>query len=254
MNMKQAWLYATAALLCLMLICMLAAVANAQSQAYVASAASYRAELTPDSIGVAFTAGMQPVGLTATVTDAKNVTTQVVNFFANSTQFNFFLPASVATGPATIRITDGAGKVFLGNFPILRVAPGLFSANADGLGPAAAVTLRVRGQSQGYEEVTQYDRNQKKYVFVPIDLGPATDQVFLVLFGTGIRLHADLPSVRVTVGGVPAEVLYAGPQGQLTGLDQINVRLPRALAGRGVVTVVLMVGELEANRVDINIK
>lgn len=66
----------------------------------------------------------------------------------------------------------------------------------------------------------------------PIDLGPETDEVFLVLFGTGIRGRSSLASVRVTIDGVEAPVEYAGPQGEFAGLDQVNVKLPRALYGR----------------------
>lgn len=51
-----------------------------------------------------------------------------------------------------------------------------------------------------------------------------------------------------------AEVTYAGPQGGYAGLDQINVRVPRALAGRGLVEVALAVGEQAANVVTIHIR
>jgi hypothetical protein len=48
---------------------------------------------------------------------------------------------------------------------------------------------------------------------------------YLILFGTGIRGGR---SVRVTVGGRDCEVVYAGPQPQYAGLDQVNVRLDGA--------------------------
>src|SRR5581483_10146578 len=57
-------------------------------------------------------------------------------------------------------------------------------------------------------------------------------RVSLILFGTGIR-NAPPGSVTATVGGLPAKVSYAGAQSQYPGLDQVNVLLPAALAGRG---------------------
>jgi uncharacterized protein (TIGR03437 family) len=45
--------------------------------------------------------------------------------------------------------------------------------------------------------------------------------------------------VTATIGGVNAAVDYAGPQGTWTGLEQVNVRIPAALAGKGKVEVVL---------------
>ena len=79
------------------------------------------------------------------------------------------------------------------------------------------------------------------FIATPIDLGPETDAVYLVLYGTGIRFRTGLAAVTASIGGANAGVLYAGGDTGLTGLDQINVLLPRSLAGRGEVDVVLTV-------------
>jgi uncharacterized protein (TIGR03437 family) len=52
---------------------------------------------------------------------------------------------------------------------------------------------------------------------------------------------------------VEAPVEYAGEQGA-AGLDQVNVVLPRSLAGRGEVDVVLTVEGQAANTVRVNIQ
>jgi uncharacterized protein (TIGR03437 family) len=49
-------------------------------------------------------------------------------------------------------------------------------------------------------------------------------------------------------------VLFAGPQGDLVGLDQINVRIPRSLIGRGEVAVELVADNREVNAVRVAIK
>jgi hypothetical protein len=74
---------------------------------------------------------------------------------------------------------------------------------------------------------------------VPIDLRTQTDDVILLLYGTGIRARSDLRNVKVTIGQEECEVLYAGPQGEFPGLDQVNVRLPRALLGKDIVSLTL---------------
>ena len=66
---------------------------------------------------------------------------------------------------------------------------------------------------------------------IPIDFGPPTDELFLLLFGTGLRGRTSLASVRVTIGEGDAPVKYGGPQGEFAGLDHVNVRLPRSLSG-----------------------
>jgi uncharacterized protein (TIGR03437 family) len=60
--------------------------------------------------------------------------------------------------------------------------------------------------------------------------------------------------VSVTIGGEPVEVLYVGPQGQFPGLDQINVRVPARLAGRGNVEVRLSVEGRMANPVTVRFR
>src|SRR5262249_46888894 len=135
------------------------------------------------------------------------------------------------------------------------VAPGLFTANASGQGVAAAVVLRVKENgTQSYEPVAQLDPAQNRLVPVPIDLGPATDQLFLILYGTGIRFRSSLATTTATIGGAVSEVLYAGTAEGYVGLDQVNLHIPRSLVGRGVVNVALIVDGKAANTVTIQIK
>ena len=102
--------------------------------------------------------------------------------------------------------------------------------------------------------MTRFDTVSSQVVAVPIDLGAANDQVFLVLYGTGLRYRANLNGVSATAGGTDATVLYAGSQNGFIGLDQVNVRLPRTLAGRGEVDVALTVDGKTANPVKAHIK
>jgi uncharacterized protein (TIGR03437 family) len=143
----------------------------------------------------------------------------------------------------------------LGNVTITNVAPGLFAANANGQGVAAAVALRVKSNgAQTYESASRFDPATQRFVAAPLDLGPASDQVFLLLFGTGARFNSGVANVACKIGGVDAPVLYAGAQGALAGLDQVNVAVPRALSGRGEVDLALTVEGKAANVVRINIK
>ncbi|MDX2033071.1 MAG: hypothetical protein SF339_20510 [Blastocatellia bacterium] len=168
-------------------------------------------------------------------------------------QMNLLVPENATLGPAILTVFRFDGIRYNENVRIEAVAPALFSANADGRDVAAAVALRVRNGVQTYETVATYDNVQKRFVSVPIDLGPEGDQVFLLLFGTGVRGRSALDKVTVKVGGVDAPVGYAGAQG-LVGLDQINVELPRSLVGKGEVDVLLTADGKIANTVRVNIK
>jgi uncharacterized protein (TIGR03437 family) len=114
--------------------------------------------------------------------------------------------------------------------------------------------MRIKADgSRRFELVAEFDPAQNKFVVAPTDLSSANEQVFLILYGTGVRHRGALNAVSVSVGGVDSEVLFAGAQGALAGLDQVNVRLARSLAGRGDVDVVLTVEGQPANTVRVNI-
>lgn len=188
------------------------------------------------------------------IKDSANVERAAPLFFVSPTQINYLLPAGTANGAATVSIQRHSALVAAATIQVENIAPGLFSADASGRG-LAAVALRVLPTGeQRYEPLAQYDAVQNRMTPVPLALGANNEQVFLLLFGTGWRANATLAQATATVGGLTSEVLYAGQQGELAGLDQVNLRLPRALAGRGEVEVVLTIQGKAANAVKVWIK
>jgi uncharacterized protein (TIGR03437 family) len=168
---------------------------------------------------------------------------------------------NTALGPASILVgsqypgTADFLIVAVGAIEITRVGPALFSINADGKGPAAAVASRYAADgSSSWQYTAACGAAPGSCVTVPIDLGSATDQVILLLYGSGIRGRTSLSSVSVSIGGVNGEVLFAGAQGGYAGLDQVNVGLPRSLAGRGEVDVILVADGKTANTVRVSVK
>ena len=174
-------------------------------------------------------------------------------FFISPPQINYVMPDGTANGAARIQVIRNGVIVSTETVQIETIAPGIFSANATGDGVAAAVVLRVKADgSQSFEPVAQLDSAQNKYVPAPIDLGSATsgDQVYLILFATGLRNRNSLAGVVVNAGGTALTTLYAGAQGDFVGLDQINLGpLPRSLAGRGEVDMPVVVDNKIANTV-----
>jgi uncharacterized protein (TIGR03437 family) len=163
---------------------------------------------------------------------------------------NFVVPPGTAPGRASVSVAAAVGDIL-----VEPVAPGLFSANADGKGVAAAVATHVRSDgSQTTEFVFRCGTAPGSCVTAAIDLGPATEEVYLSVYGTGIRNRAALEDVAASIGGERVEVLYAGPQQGFAGVDQVNLRIPRSLAGRGEVQVSLAVAGMSANTLTVNIR
>ena len=194
-------------------------------------------------------------GTTVKVKDSLGTERLAPIFFVSPAQSNFGIPAGTANGAAEITVTNGNGSVSTGTVMIATVAPGLFAANSNGQGVAAAVALRVKADgTQSFEQIARFDATQGKFVSVPIDLGPESDQVFLVLFGTGIRFRSGLPGVVARIGGVDSQVTFAGAAPGFFDLDQVNVRLSRSLIGKGETDVALTVDGKSANTVRVNVK
>ncbi|MDX2030465.1 MAG: hypothetical protein SF339_07340 [Blastocatellia bacterium] len=176
-------------------------------------------------------------------------------FFASPTQVNYLVPSTVAAGSGSISIFNEAGAVSISAAQFGPVSPGLFAANANGQGVAAASVLRVKASgAQVFEKAVEFSVPQNIFISLPIDVAVDGEQVFLMLFGTGLRYRSGLSGVTATVGGLPVEVLYVGSQGAMPGLDQVNLRLPKSLAGRGEMDVILKVDGRTANAVRIKVK
>ncbi len=234
------------------------------------SAASYRAgPVAAESIVSAFglalartpqSADRTPLptmlaGITVTVTDSAGTSRPAPLFFVSPLQVNYLVPPGTRPGPATVTISGEDWHSSAGSLQVEEVAPGLFAANGNGQGVAAAAAVRVSPHGlQTAVPVFRFDGAQRRAVPVPIGLGDAGDQVILSLFGTGVRSRSADAAVSVTIGGETAEVLSAGPQSQFVGLDQVNVRLPRSLLGRGPVEIVLSVDGKAANPVTVEIR
>lgn len=191
-------------------------------------------------------------GTSVSVTDSAGTTGSAQITYASATQVNLILPPGLAAGTATLILTAGDGRKSSAVVRIEPVAPGLFSANSDAKGVAAAVVTRTQSDGTQVSEYTfHWDAGQGKSMPAAIDLRPANETVVLVLFGTGIRSRSALSAVKVTIGGVDCEVLFAGAQGEYPGLDQLNVKLPRTLIGKDEATILLTVDGRMANPVTV---
>jgi uncharacterized protein (TIGR03437 family) len=237
------------------------------TQATVSAASYVGVTLSPDQIVSSFGSGLAletkaatalplPTNIQGTevkVTDSLGVERLAPLFFVSPTQINFAVPNGTADGAARITVWNNGAIVSTESVQIAKVSPGIFSANSSGKDVLAGVLLRVRPDgSQVYENVARFDVLLNRYVPNPIEFG--NDQVYLLLFGTGLRYRGGLPTVSANIGGLSSEVVFAGPQGGLVGLDQVNLLLSRNLAGRGEVNVAMTVDGKTTNTTNVFFK
>ncbi len=220
----------------------------------IVSAASYTAEIAPDSIASIFGSGLAngiypvnslplPKALGGTEVTINGVAIDLL--YVSSTQINFLLPTNIGAGTVTVEVKTGGVVVGRGTATVGNVAPAFFTATADGKGvPAGYSTF------DGKTVTLLFNPNGTSR---PIDPGTVQRPNYVVLFGTGFRKRSSLSNVQVRIGGIICQVDYAGAQPQYSGLDQLNIVVPPTTRGSGEVNLLVTVDGKPANTVRVNI-
>jgi uncharacterized protein (TIGR03437 family) len=203
------------------------------SEAAAVSAASYvGGEASRESLVTLFGDGLAPrtqaavslplptllAGTSVELYDSRGRRWPAPLLFVSQGQINLMIPGGVELGPARLRVRDLNGRAAAeARLTITRVAPALFTADSSGRGAAAALAIYMKPDGTQTAEVT-----------FACDTEGCRDRALdapeaVTLFGVGFRGRLDVGSVRARIGGLPATVLYAGPQGEFAGLDQLNL-------------------------------
>lgn len=171
-------------------------------------------------------------------------------FSASPEKITFQVPENMATGYARVSILRDAKPVSETALLASTVAPGIFSANGEGTGPAlCSVTITTPDATAETVPCSRCDSGVCEAI--PIVFGG--NEVTLSLYGTGIR-NADPASVSVRIGDQILTPDAMAPVLETPGLDLVNVRLPSSLSGRGESEVLLTAGGTEANPVTIHLQ
>jgi uncharacterized protein (TIGR03437 family) len=158
--------------------------------------------------------------------------------YAGGAQLNAVVPYAVAGQPSTrMEVESNQALQMAAPLAVAAAAPGLFTLDASGSGQAAVLN-------------PDYSLNSPS--------NPAAKGAVVMLYGTG-EGQTDPPGVdgkpcgevppkptqpvSVRIGGVPAEVLYAGgAPGLVAGVLQVNARIPTQAPSGNAVPVLLTVG------------
>ena len=232
------------------------------------NSASYQAgAMAPQQLVTAFGSGFStqtivaPAGATLpatlgttaiSITDSKGNVSAAPLIYVSPNQASFLIPSGLASGAATVKVTVSGTTVLTGSLTIAASSPGLYSANGNGAGVAAALaeTVSSAGAVTPLSVFSCASGVALSCLSSPVNLGASTNTVYLSLYGTGIR---GAGTVQAFVAGQPATVQFAGAQGQFAGLDQVNVVLPHSLAGSGEVSVYLVADGVMSNMVTVNV-
>jgi uncharacterized protein (TIGR03437 family) len=189
---------------------------------------------------------------TISVTDSSGTTQTVQLSYVSPSQASFLLPSGMAAGTASMKAMRSGATVLTGSFTVVSVSPGLYTANGNGAGVAAATALRAG--SAGNTALPFFSCTPGaplSCVSTAMSVAASTGTIYVTLYGTGIR---GAGVVQAYVAGQSVLVLFAGAQGQFAGLDQVNISLPTSLAGTGEASVYLIADGKMSNVASIKIQ
>jgi len=260
--------HARALILATLLLTIAGAAHSAQAQVTVVSAASFATDkvVAPDEIASAFgtfntqnnqvyIASSVPLPTTLGGVRVRIGNTDAPLFFVAPSQINFQIPSGTADGQSvTVTVTNANNTTATGTFTVVRSAAGIFSAKATGQGAAAAQTT--------FDGVTYQNTFKPDGTENEVSAGTKDQPNVLVLYTTGLRNtpaanptdgNGVAEAVTLTIQGVPATVLFAGPAPGLVGVDQVNAIIPPELAGLGSVNVRIRAANRNSNIVTIRL-
>lgn len=151
-------------------------------------------------------------------------------------QINYQLPYEIQPGLASLTVLNNDVPVIQGHLIVSPSAPGVFTISASGKGQAVALNQdsSLNGNPAENPQAKPETRGRSLVLFANGPgskfVNPANGQALTPVTGappaSGSTLFATATTPYVTIGGVPANVLFSGLTPGLVGLWQLNITIP----------------------------
>ena len=162
-------------------------------------------------------------------------------------QIGFQVPVDVTGSSASVVVTAEGLASAAQTMALESAAPGIFSATGDGRG-AGAMT-----HTNGFLVTAQNPAARgETLVLYATGLGATNPALATGAFPTTLTRTVAQPVV--TVGGVPAQIVFSGLSGCCVGLNQVNFTIPAGSPTGNAVPVIVSVNGKQSNSVTIPIQ
>ena len=174
--------------------------------------------------------------------------------FVSSRQINFVIPPETRLGAATLVVSHTElGILASGVMELAASAPALFSADGSGSGAGLIVNRWTDGRGPFSLTTLANPGCDKRTVVSALATG-VTAEFARDLLDSNISSFVRVRFEGGSAGPIETdEVLYAGPEETLEGVDRVDFRLPPELASAGQTTIRLIVDGVESNAVVIEL-
>ena len=177
-------------------------------------------------------------------------------YFAGPGRVSFYVSPEVPTGNVEVIVISPNGYVSRGQTNIVANATWLFTTNESDGGSAAALNA-AHQMTANFNAITQENFGSDKRTRVTLYVTGISGSGFNSDPGNDIYVDGSvrqnfaecvIVQARLSTGvmvNLPVE--FAGKQGMLPGLDQVNFRIPSQLAGAGIVQLTFLVNGERSN-------
>ncbi|HYL75941.1 MAG TPA: hypothetical protein VEU96_17150 [Bryobacteraceae bacterium] len=227
-----------------------------RAQIAVVSAASYQPVVAPNSLAALFGSGLADSTASAELDSSGQLPTTLAGvtvsidgtlaglLFVSPSQINFLVPATTDIGTASVLVQSSSQ--FTGAVQVRNVAPAIFSLDASGKGSGAILNAVTFSGGPFLVETPENPSSDKR--------------TRLAVFATGLRYAGNpshdpaQPNAAIQVQaqdhlGNVYDVEYAGAAPGFFGLDQVNLIVPAAADGAGVLTLAIAAENHPSNTV-----
>ena len=168
-------------------------------------------------------------GTSVTVT-VNSTTVNALMYYTSSTQVAALLPSNTPTGQATVTVTYNSGKSAPAPFAIVANAPGIFTVDSTGSGPAIvsypdySLVSALKSANCGGPNTTCGAANPGDTLILwATGLGPVSGDD---ASGSGLGQNMARLPVNLWIGNTKANIVYQGRSGCCIGVDQIVFTVP----------------------------
>lgn len=210
----------------------------------IVNGASFTAPVAPGSIISIFGAGLAqstaaaggtplPLSLGRTSVEVNGVAVPL--YFVTPGQINAQLPYDLVAGSATAVVLSAGGRSSAASFTVVDAAPGIFVYG----GSDRAIALN---QDNGVNSAERPESRGRVIVCYVTGLGAVDPGVPVGQSAPLDTLSYARAVVTATVGGVPAQVQFAGLAPGFVGAGQVNILVPGEASAGAAVSLVIEIG------------
>jgi uncharacterized protein (TIGR03437 family) len=213
-------------------------------------ASVYGSGLSSNTTSATTSLGTTLNGVSVTVRDSGGASRACPLIFVSPGQINLVIPDATAPGSATLIVNGPSGVVASTAIQIAAIAPGIFTMDSQPSGPAAVLAFfydangKLLSQPEAFHCTGTGACNT-----VPLDVngGPT---LIISLYGTGFRSGTNF-TARIGATSI-TDVKVAATT--FAGEDQMNIVIPKSLAGAGEVALVITANGIASNGPHINLR